>query len=46
MSITVPFLPGNRLTLSRTCPTYIFKVQNSEFAVDEKLAREIYVRKG
>jgi len=39
-------LPGNRLTLSRTYPTYIFKVGNSEFAVDEELAREIYVRRG
>lgn len=39
-------LPGNRLELSRTYPTYIFRVGNSEFAVDEELAREIFVRKG
>lgn len=39
-------LPGNRLLLSRTFPTFIFKVGNSEFAVDEELAREIFVRKG
>ncbi len=39
-------LPGNTLQLGRTYPTYIFKVGNSEFAVDEELAREIFVRKG
>ena len=38
-------LPGNNLLLIRTYPTYIFKVVNSEFAVDEDLAREIFVRK-
>lgn len=39
-------LPGNRLALNRTYPTYIFRVGNSEFAVDEELAREIFIRKG
>ncbi len=39
-------LPGNNLLLSRTYPTFIFKVGNSEFAVDDELAREIFVRKG
>lgn len=39
-------LPGNTLELSRTFPSYIFKVGNSEFAVDQELAREIFVRKG
>ncbi len=39
-------LPGNTLQLSRRFPTYVFKVGNSEFAVDEELAREIFVRKG
>jgi len=39
-------LPGNLLTVARTYPTYIFRVGNSEFAVDEELAREIFVRKG
>jgi DtxR family Mn-dependent transcriptional regulator len=38
-------LPGNRIQLSRTFPSYIFHVGNSEFAVDEMLAREIFVRK-
>jgi DtxR family Mn-dependent transcriptional regulator len=37
-------LPGTSLTLMRTYPTYIFKVGQSEFAVDEELAREIFVR--
>jgi len=39
-------LPGNLLTIKRTYPTYIFRVGNSEFAVDEELAREIFIRKG
>lgn len=39
-------LPGNHLFLSRIYPSYIFKVGNSEFAVDEDLAREIFIRKG
>lgn len=39
-------LPGNRLELSRSYPSYIFRVGNSEFAVDEDLAREIFIRKG
>ena len=38
-------LPGNRIRLNRTFPSYIFHVGNSEFAVDEMLAREIFVRK-
>ncbi|PLX93440.1 MAG: transcriptional regulator [Desulfuromonas sp.] len=39
-------LPGNTLQLTRTYPSYIFRVGNSEFAVDEELAREIFIRKG
>lgn len=39
-------LPGNQLHLSRSYPTYIFRVGNSEFAVDEDLAREIFIRRG
>jgi len=39
-------LPGSDLTLSRNFPSYIFRVGNSQFAVDEDLAREIFVRKG
>lgn len=39
-------LPGTELILSRTFPSYIFKVGHSEFAVDQELAREIFVRKG
>jgi DtxR family Mn-dependent transcriptional regulator len=37
-------LPGTSVTLLRTYPSYIFKVGYSEFAVDEDLAREIFVR--
>jgi len=38
-------LPGSDLEVTRTFPTYIFKVGHSEFAVDDELAREIFVRK-
>jgi len=38
-------LPGSELTLTRRFPSYIFKVGYSEFAVDEELAREIFIRK-
>jgi len=38
-------LPGNSLTLLRTFPSFIFKVGQSEFAVDQELACEIFIRK-
>lgn len=38
-------LPGCSIRLSRTFPSFIFHVGNSEFAVDEQLAQEIFVRK-
>lgn len=37
-------LPGNDICLNRRFPSYIFHVGNSEFAVDEQLAREIFIR--
>ncbi|MDH3998989.1 MAG: metal-dependent transcriptional regulator [Desulfuromonadales bacterium] len=38
-------LPGSTLVLTRTYPSFIFKVGYSEFAVDADLGREIFVRK-
>ncbi|MGE4343125.1 MAG: metal-dependent transcriptional regulator [Geoalkalibacter sp.] len=38
-------LPGTALVLNQTFPSYIFKVGHSQFAVDQYLAREIFVRK-
>jgi len=38
-------LPGNRIRLSQTFPTYIFRVGFSEFAIDTGMAREIFVRR-
>lgn len=38
-------LPGSNLEVTRTFPSYIFKVGYSEFAVDSELASEIFVRK-
>lgn len=43
--MTMGVLPGNQLTLNRTFPSFIFRVGNSEFAVDQELAREIFVRR-
>lgn len=37
-------LPGNHVRLKRRFPSFIFDVGNSEFAVDEQLAREIFIR--
>jgi len=38
-------LPGNRIVLLQTFPSYIFRVGYSEFAIDTNMAREIFVRK-
>lgn len=38
-------LPGSQLVLVQKFPSYIFKVGHSQFAVDDVLAREIYIRR-
>jgi len=38
-------LPGNRIRLLQSFPSYIFSVGYSEFAIDTNMAREIFVRK-
>ncbi len=38
-------LPGNRIVLAQTFPSYIFRVGFSEFAIDTNMAREIFVRR-
>jgi len=38
-------LPGSQLSLVQKFPSYIFKVGHSQFAVDDMLAREIYIRR-
>jgi DtxR family Mn-dependent transcriptional regulator len=38
-------LPGNRIVLVQSFPSYIFRVGFSEFAIDMNLAKEIFVRK-
>lgn len=38
-------LPGNRVVLMQSFPSYIFRVGFSEFAIDTALAREIFVRR-
>ncbi len=38
-------LPGNRVVLMQSFPSYIFRVGFSEFAIDSALAREIFVRR-
>ncbi|NMC75257.1 MAG: metal-dependent transcriptional regulator [Geobacteraceae bacterium] len=38
-------LPGNRILLKQTFPSYIFSVGYSEFAIDTNMAREIFVRR-
>ena len=38
-------LPGNRIVLTQSFPSYIFRVGFSEFAIDSPMAREIFVRR-
>jgi len=38
-------LPGSEMTLIQKFPSYIFKVGHSQFAVDDQLARDIYIRR-
>ncbi len=38
-------LPGNRIRLIQSFPSYIFSVGFSEFAIDTNMAREIFVRR-
>ena len=38
-------LPGNRILLMQSFPSYIFRVGFSEFAIDSAMAREIFVRR-
>ncbi|GAB4294618.1 MAG: metal-dependent transcriptional regulator [Desulfuromonadia bacterium] len=38
-------LPGSRIQLTSSFPSYIFRVGYSEFAIDSHLAREIVVRR-
>ncbi len=38
-------LPGSQLLLVQKFPSYIFKVGQSQFAVDDMLAREIHIRR-
>lgn len=38
-------LPGNRIILMQSFPSYIFRVGFSEFAIDTAMAREIFVRR-
>lgn len=38
-------LPGNRITLMQSFPSYIFRVGYSEFAIDSAMAKEIFVRR-
>lgn len=38
-------LPGSQLKLVQKFPSYIFKVGHSQFAVDDMLAREIFIRR-
>lgn len=38
-------LPGNRVLVLQTFPSYIFRIGFSEFAVDANMAREIFARR-
>ncbi len=38
-------LPGNSIQLIQSYPSYVFRVGFSEFAIDETMARDIFVRR-
>lgn len=38
-------LPGNRIMVLQTFPSYIFRIGFSEFAIDSYMAREIFARR-
>lgn len=38
-------LPGNKIKLQQTFPSFIFRVGFSEFAIDTAMAREIFIRR-
>ena len=42
--VAIGVLPGNRIHLLQSYPSYIFRVGYSEFAVDANMAHEIFVR--
>lgn len=37
-------LPGSKITLVQTYPSFIFNVGHSQFAIDDSLARQIHIR--
>jgi DtxR family Mn-dependent transcriptional regulator len=41
--VAMGVLPGNRIRILRTFPSYIFRVGYAEFAIDANMAREIFV---
>ncbi len=42
--VAIGVLPGNRIHLLQSYPSYNFRVGYSEFAVDANMAHEIFVR--
>lgn len=42
--MAIGLVPGVRVKLLRRSPAYVFSVGESEFAVDEEMARAVYVR--
>lgn len=42
--ISMGILPGIDIRLLQSFPSFVFQMQNSQFAVDESIAKEIFVR--
>jgi DtxR family Mn-dependent transcriptional regulator len=42
--IAIGGFPGTKITLLQSFPSFLFKIGNSEFAVDESIAEDIFVR--
>ena len=44
--ISIGAIPGVPITLLRRFPSYVFKIGQTQFAIDKELASAIYVRLG
>ncbi len=44
--MAIGVVPGMKVKMIQTFPSFLFKLGNSQFAVDESMAKEIFVRTG
>jgi DtxR family Mn-dependent transcriptional regulator len=42
--LALGFVPGEPIEILRTFPSHVFRIGNSQFAIDREMAAEIWVR--